>query len=96
MAKAVIASPEEAKKKWEEKFSKAAPKIVERATSPEATEAYKRNLAAFLGLTPEDISDEAERRNASLKKLTPDALRNAVKGKGDKWYEELRRAFAGA
>ena len=94
MAKAVVATPEEAQKKWEKNFSKAAPKIVERATSPEATEAYKRNLAAFLGLSPEQIDDEARARNASLSKITPEALRAAVRGKGKKWYENLRLAFA--
>ena len=94
MAKAVVKTPEEAMKKWEEKFSRAASKIVARATSPEATEAYKRNLAAFLGLSPEQISDEAMKRNESLKKITPEKLRAAVAGKGKKWYENLKLAFA--
>ena len=94
MAKAVVKTPEEAMKKWEEKFSKSAPKIVKRATSPEATEAYIRNLAQFLGLPPEAIRDEAEKRNVSLSKLTPEALRRAVEGKGKKWYENLKLAFA--
>jgi len=94
MAKVVVATPDVAKKKWEENLAKAAPKLVRRATSPEATEAYKRNLAKFLGLTPEQISDEAEKRNASLSRLTPEAFLEAIKGKGTKWYEEMKAAFA--
>jgi len=95
MAKVVIATPEDAMKKWEDKYSKAADEIVKNATSETARAAYRKNFAKFLGLTEEDVKDEDEKRVESLKKVTAEALKEAVKGKGSKWYERLKKAVAG-
>lgn len=92
--KAVVSTPEEAQKKFEENFAKATPTIIARATSTEATDAYKKNLAKFLGISADQVSDEAAKRNASLGRLTPDAMREAVRGKGSKWYANLKAAIS--
>jgi len=86
-------TPEEAMKKWETNFSAAAPKIIEHATSPKASERYVREIAAFLGIPESEVRDEDAKRVAGLQKLTPEKLRERVAGKGPKWYEGMKYGF---
>jgi len=87
-------TPEEAKRKYEENFAKKAPIIVAHATRADASDRYKKNLGDFLGLSPADLADEDAKRVKEMGKLTAEELAKKVKGKGEKWYANLKEAMA--
>jgi len=88
-----MVSKTELASKWERNYSEKAPVIVANATSPEASERYKKGIAKVFGISESDVADEDAKRVSALKKLTPEELRSRVKGKGIKWYENTRRGF---
>lgn len=81
---------EYAKKKWEEKMEKVAPRWKKGVTGK--AKAYAEGVAAFLGVSPEEIGRDDDWQ-AGVDRVSPEDFASAVRGKGDKWARRLKEAL---
>jgi hypothetical protein len=81
-----MATPESAKKKWERKLARAAPRW-KAAISPEK---YAKGMADFgIVVGPETLENYKE----GIAAVTAEDFQAAVRGKGDKWLAKLKEGL---
>ncbi len=90
----MVKTPEYAQEKWKTKTIKGfRERWKKNAASDKATENYINGLAAFLGIDPKHVRDEAELRKKGIEAVDVEEV--IKKFDPEKWYNNLREAIIG-